>query len=57
MSQNKCASGSFPGKSFTDFPLTRSVEAIKSPNLLQMKELSSALKVNEFELDNSEEKN
>ena len=39
-----------------DFDFTSSVEPIKSPNLLQIKELFSAQKVNKFELDNSEDK-
>ena len=54
---NALTSGSFTGKSFIDFGFTRSVEAIKSPNFLQMNELSPALKVNQFEFNNSEEKN
>ena len=60
--------GSFVDKTFSDFPFTISVEVIKSPNLLQVKVLSSALKVilsfllelfdiHDFESDNSEEKN
>ena len=53
---NALTSGSFTAKSFIDFRFTRSVEAIKSPNLFEMNELSSALKVNQFELGNSEEK-
>ena len=64
---NAPTSGSFTAKTSKDFPFTWSVEAIKSPKL-QMKVLFSALKmtlsfllelfnVNNFESDNSEEKN
>ena len=66
--KNALISGSFAAKTSIDFPFTRSVDAIKSPNLLQMKVLSSAVKVTlsflfelydviDFESDNSEEKN
>ena len=55
-------------KTFADFPFTSTVEAFKLPNLLQMKVLSSALKVtlsfllelfdaNDFQSNNSEECN
>ena len=65
---NASISGFFAAKTSIDFPFTRSVDAIKSPNLLQMKVLSSAAKVTlsflfelfdviDFESDNSEEKN
>ena len=65
---NAPISRSFAAKTSTGFPFTRSVEAIKSPNLLQMKVLSSAQKatlsfllelfdLHDFESDNSEEKN
>ena len=61
-------SGSFDATTSTGFSFTRSVEAIKLPNLLQMKVLSSTIKltlsflfelfdVHDFESDNSEEKN
>ena len=65
--KNALTSGSFTAQTSEDFPLTWSVEAVKSPKL-QMKVLFSALKmtlpfvlellfnVNDFELDNSEEK-
>ena len=53
---NALSSGSFTGKSFVDFRFTRSVEGVKSPNLLEMNELSAALKVNQLEFGNSEEK-
>ena len=65
---NASTFGSFAAKTSIDFPFTWSVEAIKSTNLIQMKVLSSALRVtlsfflelfdmNDFESDNSGEKN
>ena len=67
MPKNAPTSGSLTAKTSKGFPFTWSVEAIKLPKL-QMKVLFSALKVslsfllelfymNDFESDNSEEKN
>ena len=65
---NAPTSGFFDATTSTVFSFTRPVEAIKLPNLLQMKVLSSTIKltlsfllelfdVHDFESDNSEEKN
>ena len=64
---NPSTSGSFTIKTSKDFPFTWSVEAVKSPKL-QMKVFIWAMKLtlffflklfdeNNFELDNSEDKN
>ena len=55
--QNKCIYfWAFYCKEFYRVFFQKICKAIKSPNLTEMNELSWARKVDEFELDNSEEK-